>query len=55
MANASAVRLRDEDVVLMVSWVGGGGEEKESLHGVAWKKSSGCGYSLRWKRGSCWR
>ena len=41
MANVRAVGLRDEGVVLMDSWVGGGGEIKESLHGVAWKKAAG--------------
>ena len=41
VANVRAVGLRAEGVVLMVSWVGGGGEIKESLHGVAWKTAAG--------------
>ena len=41
MANVRAVGLRAGGVVLMDSWVGGGGEMKESLHGVAWKTAAG--------------
>ena len=40
-ANVRAVGLRDEDVVLMVSWVLDRGDVKKSLHGVAWKRVAG--------------
>ena len=41
VANVRTVGLSAGGVVLMDSGVGGGGEMKESLHGVAWKIAAG--------------
>ena len=42
MANVRAVGLRDDDVVLMVSWVGGRGEIMESLVRWIWAQGVVC-------------
>ena len=46
VANVRTVGLSAGGVVLMGSWVGGGGEMKESLHGVAWKTAAGAAVLL---------